>query len=203
MRDNILPEEKLLRLIRGQKQQIPVDKKSVTATSDSRPAIKYSIRALIIKYSSFKYLQKTIWVTFAASCIYLIISFIYPWVALKKIKLPEVTPEKINETTTGPGIEVKPYEFYLEGLKNRQIFGSVSTQETTKPASVVNVDLVKDINLVGIISGEPIQAVIEDKKTQKTYYVTKGQFIGEFQVEDIQEGKIILNYQGQRFELYL
>ena len=68
---------------------------------------------------------------------------------------------------------------------------------------VSNTDLVKQLNLVGIIAGENPQAVIEDKNTQKTYYLNKGQFLGEIQLEDILEGKIIINHKGQRFELYL
>ena len=74
---------------------------------------------------------------------------------------------------------------------------------TSQPAIAANVDLLKDITLVGIITGANPQAVIEDKKSLKNYYVTKGQFIGQMQVEDIQEGKIIINYKGQKYELYL
>jgi type II secretory pathway component PulC len=153
-------------------------------------------------------------IAFIASCIYLIISFIYPLVGFKEVKAPLMKPENISGSEEKQEAEqkVKPYEFYLEGIRNRQIFSSVSTSapiyEKEKPISsssleAESADLIKNINLVGIISGENSQAVIEDKKIQKTYYLTKGQFIGEFQIEDIREGKVILNYHGKRFELYL
>lgn len=215
MKDNISPEEKLLRLIRGQKkpQDALIDKKTTSEVSDLKPLsgielkqsqrAKFSIYPLIKKYLSFLYIRKIIWFGFLVSCLYLIICLIYPWVGLRKIRLPQIEPGKIIESKKELKDQIKPYEFYLEGMRNRQIFSSKSSQETERSLSSVNADLVKDINLVGIISGENPQAIIEDKKTQKTYYVTKGQFVGEMQVEDIQEGKIILNYKGQRFELYL
>lgn len=198
MRDNITPEEKLLRLIRK-------EKKPASSVRESKPqtTVKQHIYPSIQKYLSFTYLRKAIMAVFIISCMYLAASLLYPLVGLKKIKLPEITSEKLTEQKAETAQEIKPYEFYLQGVKNRQIFGTVAGQETEKQIASVNVDLIKEINLVGIISGENPQAIIEDKKIQKTYYVTKGQYIGEFQVEDIKEGKVILSFRGQRFELYL
>ena len=204
MRNNISPEEKLLRLIKGQKkQETSTDKKLTPAVADLKPSLERPARPLIQKYLSSTYLRKTIWVAFALSVVYLIVSFIYPFIGLNKINLPKVTAKKITEIKQEPKLEVRPYEFYLQGIGNRQIFGRASVQENEKPTGVASIDLIKDYNLVGIISGENPQAVIEDKRTQKNYYVTKGQFIGELKVEDIQEGKIIVGYMGQKFELYL
>jgi len=213
MRDNISPEERLLKLIRGQKKQNnkTIDKEPSTAfaVADVQPPIKYSAHPSAIRYLSPLDIRKIIFLIFGASCIYLIISFIYPLVGFKENKLPQIKQENTSETEREPEQKSKPYEFYLEGIKNRQIFGSTATaapvQEKEKPVviSAESADLIKNINLVGIIAGENAQAVIEDKKIQKTYYLTKGQFMGEFQVEDIQDGKVILNYNGQRLELYL
>lgn len=195
MKDSISPEEKLLKLIRGQKK-----------TADLKPAIQPSISPPYPSAQNYLSLniKKIIWAAFVFACIYLAASFIYPLVSLKRIELLQATPEKITESKIEVKSKARPYEFYLEGVKNRQIFGSPALkQEMGRPAIGLDTDLIKDFNLVGIISGENPQAVIEDKKVQKTYYLSKGQFIGEFQIEDIQEGKIILNYQGQKFELYL
>lgn len=205
MRDNITPEEKLLRLIRGQKKPDKIlDKESTSAIEGLRPAIRPSFNCLFHNYAHSLELRKIIAAAFIVSCIYLVISFVWPWVALRKIKLPQVSEVEIIEKKTETKPEIKPYEFYLEGIKGRQLFGATAAASQAKaPASVISADLVKDINLVGIVSGENPQAVIEDAKTHKTHYVTRGQFIGEFQLEQIQEGKIILSYQGQSYELYL
>jgi len=204
MRDDIAPEEKLLRLIKGQKKpEVGLTKESGAVITDLKPTAKPFIKSSFQKYAYFLNARRIILIAFVAAFSYLAISLIYPWVTPREIKLPQIPPKKIIEPKVEHGQEPRPYEFYLEGIRSRQIFSSASTQETERPASGVNVDLMKDISLVGILSGENPQAVIEDIKTHKTYYATKGQFIGEFQVEDIQEGKIILNYKGQRFELYM
>jgi len=209
VRENTSPEEKLLHLIKGQRkpQEAKPESKSlpsVDVSSQQPKKIKKSLSGLKIqKNLSFLNIQRIIWTFFALSCAYLIISFVYPLIGPKKIELPKVATTTTSEKEIEPPQESKPYEFYLQAIKERQIFSSAPGKETEGTASIINSDLIKDINLVGIISGASPQAVIEDKKLQKTYYVNKGQFIGEFQVEDIQEAKIILSYKGQKFELYL
>lgn len=202
MKDNISPEEKLLKLIKENKK--PASEK-ITFASATKPAIKHSSRSFPDKYLTPVYIQKVTGLLLAISIAYLISSFIYPWVSLKKIKLPAVSSEKLK--LEGPNFEIakeaRPYEFYLQGLGQRQIFSSQASPGGAAALSAADADLIKDINLVGIISGDNPQAVIEDKKIQKTYYLNKGQFMGELQIEDIREGKIILNYKGQRYELYL
>lgn len=212
MKDNVSPEEKLLKLIRGQKKEdAAIGKKSpvvaVLADIDLKPNLRSGAFTSSKQLLSLSSVTKVIWVVFAISCVYLIGSFIYPLFGLKEIKFSGLPEDEVAM----PQVELKqgqkPYEFYLEGIRGRQIFTSASTQNqqqlTKDLPGEVNSDLIKDITLVGIISGENPQAVIEDKKTQKTYYVTKGQFIGEFEVKDIQKGKIILNYKDQKYELYI
>ncbi len=185
MKDKISLKERFLKLIR-----------------------EYFERLAIKKYLRFLNIQFIIQVSFAIACVYLVISFVYPLVGLGKIRLPkqEVRLGRdiagvVNRTVSSK--DVKTCEYYLEGIKGKEIFTSVSLAAAGNVIGVAGADIIKDINLVGIITGENPQAIIEDKKAQKTYYVTKGQLIGEFKVEDIQERKVILNYQGQNYELPL
>jgi len=216
MAANISPEEKLLKLIKGQrsasahKKIIPpirltpaVAVNSFATLPTNNPAkIKHPLYRFYNKILSLLDSRKVIWLVFIVSCIYLIYSFVYPEIALKKIKLQLAAEKKIYKQESEQQREVKPYEFYLQGLMKRQIFqgGAVSS---TAPASAAESASIKDMNLVGIVSGDTPQAIIEDKKAQKTYYVNKGQLIGGFQLEDIQDGKIILNNNGQRFEMHI
>lgn len=199
MKDNILPEEKLLKLIRANRKikdtTMPVA--SVAAQKESRKFPSINLPRIPS--------GRTIKLVFFTSLCYLIISLAHPIFALKKIKLPQIdTKEKtvIKKEILPASVAIKPYEFYSLAIKQRKIFSSAAL-DLEKPIGIASADLIKDINLVGIISGEPPQAIIEDKKAQKTYYLTKGQFIGELQLEGILEGKIILNYEGQNYELYL
>ncbi|MDD5465930.1 MAG: hypothetical protein PHP73_06285 [Candidatus Omnitrophica bacterium] len=155
------------------------------------------------KYLSQLNTNTLILIGLTTSFLYLLSAFAYPLFVTKKIIfLQEKSFDKIAESKEViKQEEIKPYDFYTQGIKNKQIFGVVSAQSTQESNITVGANLIKDINLLGVISGDSPQAVIEDKKSQKTYYVTKGQMMGEFQVENIGDGKIILNYSGQRFEL--
>ncbi|MFA5338348.1 MAG: hypothetical protein WC330_08435 [Candidatus Omnitrophota bacterium] len=198
MKDNILPEEKLLKLIRTNRKpkDIAMPVSGMAVQNKSRKSFPISFPHVAS--------GRVIKLIFFISLFYLIISLIHPIFALKKVKLPRIdTKEKTvikKESRTKEAI--RPYAFYSLGIKQRKIFSSAAVDQE-KPIGAVSADLIKDINLVGIISGEDPQAIIEDKKAQKTYYLRKGQFIGELRLEDIAGEKIILNYEGQRYELYL
>lgn len=201
MNDNILPEEKLLKLIRGDRNP--------SAKADSMPDVspvkKYGLKLFSLNFSKLTF-DRTIKVFFLLSFLWLIYSFMQPFRVFDKAKLPKTAKEIVSDkkqAAAWPKEQTKPYSFYLEGIKGRKIFSSAPAEDTQKSIGTASADLIKDINLVGIISGEEPQAVIEDKKAQKTYYLKKGQYIGELQLEDILEGKIILNYNRQSYELYL
>jgi type II secretory pathway component PulC len=207
MKENIPPEEKLLRLIRGPRKQASTVERPATETpQDSKRCVNHApalpLKIYFSKLNNTPNLRKAIFFLFASTVIYLLACLIYPFAGLKKIKLPEIEQETAVRTQEETREAAKSFEYYQSVMGNRNIF-SQSLGQDNLPASGINIDITKDINLVGIITGENPQAVIEDKKTQKTYYVTKGQFIGEIQIEDIKEGKIIISYRGQRFELYL
>jgi len=211
MKDNLTPEDRLLRLIRkGKSDGTVTEKKNIS--DNQKPvqlqepaAIEYPGNFLIQKYASFFSLHKIIPLLFISGLIYLAISLVYPFIGPKEISLPKIDSEKSIFLEPGLKQEVKPYEYYLKGVENRQIFSSSGTasKDAARPLAGANIDITKDISLVGIVSGDNPQAVIEDKKAQKTYYLNKGQFIGEAQIQDIKEGKVIINYQGQNYELYL
>ena len=207
MKDNVTPEEKLLRLIRKDKKEIDAASKNIPKNNPGRKTvISFSATSLIRKLPFFLAPKKIILAAFLAACLYLTANLIYPVTGFRKNNIPQITEGKNIEPTPEPSEpieEPKPFEFYLGGIKERNIFANMGGQAASKPQSGVNMDLTKDISLVGIISGDDPQAVIEDKKSQKTYYLSKGQFIGEMQIEDIQEGKIIIKYRGENFELHL
>jgi hypothetical protein len=194
MKHNSIPEEKLLSLIKGQKPARPVE-----FAQPQTPARKCKEKQAGVPWLSFR---KTLLVCFFVSCASLAAAFIYSWVGLKNIAIPRLSPRNETENYLLSSEAKKPFSFYQEVAAKRNIFIPQAVAEA-RPLDIASGDLVKDITLVGIISGANPQAIVEDKKAQKTYYVNKGQAIGEFQVEEILEGKIILNYNGEKYELYL
>ena len=207
MSENISPEEKLLKLIRGQKNTTAKqEKKSLPAISEviePKPILKPAGYNFVQRFFQAVSGKKIILWCFALSCAFLVFAFINPYFGAKQIQLPLLKENNTAAQSDDINQNQKPLEYYLEGIKSENIFGApASAGENASPAAAAT-DLAKDITLVGIISGEDPQAVIEDKKTQKTYYLRKGQSFGETKLEDIQEGKIILEDKGKRYELYL
>lgn len=196
MKPHISPEEKLLRLIKGERKK-PAEAGEEISRKKLAPAVNFR------EFAAFFTARRAVTVILVLSCLYLVFTFIYPLVFLKQIKLPEVPAGKTIEEETAQKTEAKTLDSYLEAAAGKEIFSGVTSAGTIGPVTGVNADLVKDLNLVGVITGDNPQAIIEDKRAQKTYYLNKGQFIGEFQIDDVQEGKVILDYQGQKFELHL
>lgn len=188
MKNGISAEEKLLKLIRKARKQETV------ARIEPEPAKKHL---------SFESARRFASMVFALSCVYLIVAFVYPFFGLKRIKLAGDARYDAPDLALEAKEAVKPYNFYSQGPGTRQIFsGGIAAQAQALPA-IVDADLTRDIILVGVITDKNPQAIIEDKKTQKTYYLTKGQYLGQLQIDDIQQGKVTLSSNGQRFELFL
>ena len=57
--------------------------------------------------------------------------------------------------------------------------------------------------LVGILSGEKPQAIIEDVQTQRTIYVSPGQLLAGLVAESVTAGKAVLSDGDERFDLTL
>jgi type II secretory pathway component PulC len=183
MKEYISPEEKLLRLIRGAHKAHP---NATANTSNPQQPAHTSLRkswltfpALLQNRFSVLNARKMLLLILGASLLCLVYTLIAPFFNHQTITIPKETA--LNNITNGAALptETKPYESYLEGIQNRQIFAGAELTTSNAPTSGVNLDLLKDINLVGIIAGENPQAIIEDKKSQKTYYLNKGQFIGD------------------------
>lgn len=214
MKDNISPEEKLLKLIKEDKKIKNQHLTNITPhpntnrttqmkTSDDTKDMSSSLYFLR-KYLTIQSLHTIIILLIVLSGIYLLFSIIYPLIYLKKVDLlniPKITAQSQVEKEE----MIEPLDSYLQKTKKQQIFGGFTAEQTTSSTltSIAQGDLLKDLSLVGVITGVNPQAIIEDKKAQKTYYVTTGQSIGEYLIEDIQEGKIILNYNGQKYELHM
>jgi len=174
-------------------------------TWETSPAYKISSRFHILRYFSFANIRNLIYIIFALSLAYLIVALVYPRFGFKKINSAPLQQEMAPDLEPAAKFQTKPFASYLSDIKSRQLFGNWAVTETPAQTEAVidtNINLTEDLHLIGIIPGKNYQAVIEDKKLQKIFYAAKGQFIGVFQVEDIQDNKVILDSQGRKYELY-
>jgi hypothetical protein len=214
MKDNITPEEKLLALIRQPKRKMAIQEDSA---SPQMPASKQSAAASIslnkeygtggkVRYwrhgptfNSPEILLGIVHVIMVVCLIFLITTFVYPLIGVRKM----IMPVKKKEVNIRPQVRLSrmPLEKYLEAVSAKGLFNNPAEIQETLTA--VDSDLLKEISLVGIIMGMDPQAVVEDKRTQTTLYINKGEFIGDARVEDIKQGKVIIEYRDQRYELNL
>ncbi|MBN2119712.1 MAG: hypothetical protein JW734_01475 [Candidatus Omnitrophica bacterium] len=107
---------------------------------------------------------------------------------------------------------LKNPSFYLEKARKRDIFKMTSKEikdeakkegeEAAKQDPVKEVaKMTANLKLVGISWSDDPDAMIEDTKAQKTFFLKRGDFIGEVEVAGIFKDKVILRYQGQEKEL--
>ncbi|MFH0732266.1 MAG: type II secretion system protein N [Candidatus Omnitrophota bacterium] len=88
----------------------------------------------------------------------------------------------------------------------RQLFGAPATRDTEPVTTIIGPqisDMVINLTLIGVITGDNPQAIIEDKKTRQTYYVYEGENVLEFKVKKVEKAVVILEYNGETTKLSL
>jgi len=100
--------------------------------------------------------------------------------------------------------------YYLEKIGSRDIFKIGSTEIpvvakespiVSEPASSEVVDATKHLRLVGISWSKNPDAMIEDTKALRTFFLKAGQMIGEVQIKEIHKDKVIIRYNDEDIEL--
>lgn len=205
VKDNSLPEEKLLRLIRGKKSppSLAPDGKPLQAAP---PTAFLSFKGIFSGMGAGFFARpgldsgKILFVLFVCSAVYFAAVLAQPWLgAAKRSFLPN---DDFSEPAEIQIKSMKPVDFYLEGVREKNLFRQTASPAAHPVIKMAGEDL-ENFILVGVIAGDDPQAVIEDKKNTRTYYVRQGQYVGDFQVQGILEGKIILSQGDESFELYL
>lgn len=104
----------------------------------------------------------------------------------------------------------KAVSYYLEKIGGRDIFQMGDVQKVTsadgtiaqmKVTSAKILDATENLKLVGISWSSDPDAIIEDTKGTKTFFVKTGQRIGEVKVQAIFKDKVILSFEGEETEL--
>ena len=105
--------------------------------------------------------------------------------------------------------EVKNISYYLEKTSARNLFSVKQIPEAVVKAGEENVltikeaDRTKDFSLVGIAWSADPEAMIEDAKNKRTFFVKRGQALDDdIKVVTIFKDKVILTYKTKEFELH-
>ena len=227
MREKISPEDKLLRLIRKPHASEPLcasvpDTAPAEASRSHAPftqaqddasvcamapmSLLHDFGSRLARYAGFvhrRYVRKLLYCLAGLSATFFAASFSYPYWGLRHVRLPDISQDAPGRLTAARTQEIKPVAFYLADIAQHTVFDVASAVEASAPMVAADANIMKDLTLVGIINDSTLRAVIEDTRSQKTYYVIKGQCVGDAEVEEIQEGRIIMKYKGQRYEFSL
>ncbi len=98
---------------------------------------------------------------------------------------------------------LKEAAYYVDKIKLRDIFkmGGKAVAEAAEVISSRAAEATKDLRLVGISWSDHPDAMVENTKLQKTFFVKKGQMIGDVKVESIAQDKIVLRYGEELIDL--
>lgn len=103
---------------------------------------------------------------------------------------------------------LKKSSYYLEKARKRDIFAMTKDMPKIEKGPGNKPLVIKDVvkktegfKLVGISWSDEPDAMIEDSKSKKTFFVRIGDLINDVKVESISRDKVILSYEGEEVEL--
>ncbi|MDD5072495.1 MAG: type II secretion system protein N [Candidatus Omnitrophica bacterium] len=217
------PEEKLLRLIRGEKKpknrpaplqeresSVPGEREAgpAPAGQDRRTAPPQLKSGDHVKFINITLI--TVLIVIAAVLLIDVISF--------NLKRPAYIPEPAKgaavrqepQIGSASPVQADPSSVSVEIQDNPALLASkdlfkaspVQAAPAARPAQA-SFDKLKDFTLKGIIAGDKPQVILEDGKNKKSYFLYKGDSLDNIRVEDIQSDKVILSINGEVLELTL
>jgi hypothetical protein len=99
---------------------------------------------------------------------------------------------------------LKDPTYYLDKVSQRNIFkiGAKKVAEAESKGDISRLmELTQSLKLVGISWSNDPDAMIEDTKSTRTFFVKRGQMVGEVKIKDIAKDKVVLTYDGEEMEL--
>ena len=222
---NISPEKKLLNIIEGEGNEIPEIKPSPISQGKkffSIAALRGRISFLKarasqgpIKVPSISFglggFNVLLQLCIVGLVIYLGMSIRVEFSRLLNYDWKEqigATPLILTEVKAVASL-LQSETYYLNKVKARNLFDFADELEEEKPAFKEKPKqeptelekMVEGFKLVGISWSNDPDAIIEDEKAKKTYFVKTGHEIKGIRVEAIYRDKVILHYRSQEVEL--
>ncbi len=201
------PEERLLNLIKKKKKPKPPSprkgdstaplppKEEPTFKSDKGEAISLSN---IIKVGNIKTLNMILFFALIMVLVYVIIDiFLIP---AKEIA-PLVERGRGRPLKPAEELKLKPFSHYSKGLSTKDVFKGLAKEQKGLEVEIPVEELMGDFSLLGIVSGENPQAIIEDSKKRKTFFLREGQSAGGLFLKKIEDSSVTVIYKGHEINL--
>lgn len=106
-------------------------------------------------------------------------------------------------------LDSRTFLSYLAMVKRRDIFSPFTLVETQvedkqEPREDLRQtarELSSELRLVGILLSPEPQAMVEDRRTNETFFLKEGDIVNKLEIQEILSDRVILNYQGESIEL--
>lgn len=141
--------------------------------------------------------------------VYFISNLFSSLINLKKTPYLEFKPQEGVSFTGTQQLSFlkKAASYYFEKVRERDIFKMGAKKPTAAaeasprgPSSRI-IEATQHLKLVGISWSNDPDAMIEDSKALRTFFVKRGQMIGEIKVQAIFKDKVVLGFGGEEIEL--
>lgn len=91
----------------------------------------------------------------------------------------------------------------LEKIEEDDAMEQANLDKNINIKKIPKEEIMGNLNLLGIITSDNNQAIIEDKTLKKTFFLYKGDMFGDLKVHDIKDNLVILDYDGEKIELHM
>lgn len=146
----------------------------------------------------------------AAGCLMVYVVFDAAASAMNLKRPPNFAPPKEMRMVSAkvPVEPLKETSYYLQKVSSRDIFkeGKKVVEapvegKADNSAAEAN-EVIQGLALVGISWSSNPDAIIEDKRSQRTFFVKRGQSVGDnVKVEAIFKDHVVVNYEDREYEL--
>jgi type II secretory pathway component PulC len=187
-------EEKLLRLIR-KKGESPEGKKKKDAAQEPRVLKQGGSKS---SYVFVKGLTAVVRLGCVLGVIYLMYLFFQKTNTIE-LEDKAAVLEETQPSSAFP--ELKPISYYESVLSQRDIFLAPWEKGVIENATAVSLDVVSMIKVAGIMMDKNPQAIIEDRVSGQTVFLSVGEEVNAAKITAIFADKVVFEYAGGQFEL--
>ncbi|MDP3790870.1 MAG: hypothetical protein Q8R38_02375 [Candidatus Omnitrophota bacterium] len=205
-KDNLTPEEKLLKIIENpdvpkRDMSLAGKMKSINAAPLKSWFGRLHLDKSILKRINLRLINKIM----AVACLIITLAWIFNFTAtgiglakrFKQVISGQEASRQEEKILAKVDVNI---EEALTQIKRRNMFTLLPSKAEAQASVDIGLTL-GNLKLVGILWSDNPQAMIENSKEQKTYFVTKGDKIGDIEVRNILRDKVVVGRGAEEWEL--
>lgn len=203
MNKSVVPEEKLLRLIRQKNNSAHLnDVKS--SQNNKKLKKKVRIKEKGAGVDLLEYINRSLIFFSIGILTYIFVKhFVLDYTDARPRGLKIKIEKKRVSETKPPFYKEKSFDYYQELFNERNVFEMPRQQSGMDKIIDIKstVDLSKKLKVIGILLDKNPRAVVENLKEKQTYFISVGERIEDALVKEIHANKVVFIYDDKTVEL--